>query len=84
MTGSGVHSFRFEAVYDCPVSHMLAITREFDLLATWNKMALDPAILGEPSIFANIVYTGALCRDGSVHNLLLDCISDSPGRVITW
>ena len=24
-TGSGVHSFRFEANYDCPVSHMLAV-----------------------------------------------------------
>ena len=62
--GSGVHSFRFEATYDCPLSHMLALTREFDLLGTWNRMALDPAILGEPSLFANIVYTGArhLCR----------------------
>ena len=54
-----MHSFRFEATYDCPLSHMLALTREFDLLGTWNRMALDPAILAEPSIFANIVYTGA-------------------------
>jgi hypothetical protein len=71
VAGSGVHSFRFEATYDCPLSHMLALTREFDLLGTWNRMALDPAILAEPSIFDNIVYTGAAGM------LFITCV---PGR----
>lgn len=72
--GSGVHSFRFEATYDCPLSHMLALTREFDLLGTWNRMALDPAILGEPSIFANIVYTGARsCRRRAHRRAVAGC-----------
>jgi hypothetical protein len=62
-----VHSFRFEATYDCPLSHMLALTREFDLLGTWNRMALDPDILAEPSIFANIVYTGVCFRRPCAH-----------------
>ena len=78
--GSGVHSFRFEATYECPLSHMLALTREFDLLGTWNRMALDPAILAEPSIFANIVYTGRHLRQSHAHRLACSFA----GRVPKW
>lgn len=55
--GDAKHSFRFEAIYDCPVSHLMAITREFDLLSTWNKYSKESAILAEPSTFESVLYT---------------------------
>ena len=34
------------------------LTREFDLLGSWNRLALDPCILAEPSLLTSVVYTG--------------------------
>ena len=35
-----------------------------DLLGTWNRLALDPKILAEPSVFQGVVYT-VRARDDS-------------------
>ena len=56
--GSTIHSFRFEAAFDCPADQLLAVAREFDLMAAWNRLSLDPTILAEPSIFTSVVYAG--------------------------
>ena len=54
-----MHSFKFEAVFDAPVEHMLALAREFDLTSSWNKYTLDSTILHEESIFETLVYAAA-------------------------
>ena len=54
-----MHSFKFEAVFDAPVEHMLALAREFDLTSSWNKYTLDSTILHEESIFETVVYAAA-------------------------
>ncbi len=63
LTGSTVHSFRFEAVYDCGVSHLLSISREFDLMASWNRFVLNPCVLHEPTTFSSVLVSPstALC-----------------------
>lgn len=53
-SGSSVHSFRFEAAFDCPADHLTAVAREFDLMSSWNGLSLDSAILAEPSIFTSV------------------------------
>ena len=55
---TSIHSFRFEATFDCPADHLSAVAREFDLMSTWNKLSLDPTILCEPSIYTSVVYAG--------------------------
>lgn len=55
--GDVSHSFRFEAIYDSPVSHLMAMNREFDLLSSWNKYSKDSAILAEIPPFQSVVYT---------------------------
>ena len=57
--GTSVHSFKFEAVFDAPVEHLLALAREFDLTSSWNKYTLDSTILHEESIFETVVYAAA-------------------------
>ena len=37
MAGSSIHSFRFEAAFDCGVDQLFAVAREFDLMSSWNK-----------------------------------------------
>ena len=49
-----MHSFRFEAAFDCPADHLMAVAREFDLMSSWNRLSLDSAILAEPSIFTSV------------------------------
>ncbi len=79
-----MHSFRFEATYDCPVSHLLAITREFDLLGTWNRMALDPAILAELSNFTTVNYVGAAMEIYALsRNSVANCCW-APGTAWRW
>lgn len=63
--GSSVHSFRFEAIYDCGVSHLLSISREFDLMASWNRFVLNPCVLQEPTLFSSLLVSPSL-RDGSI------------------
>ena len=59
--GSTVHSFRFEAVYTCGVSHLLSISREFDLMASWNRFVLNPCVLcePEPTPFSSLLVSGS-------------------------
>jgi len=42
--GSTIHSFRFEAAFDCQVEQLMAIAREFDLMSHWNKCAYINAV----------------------------------------
>ena len=54
-----MHSFRFEAVYECGVSHLLSISREFDLMASWNRFVLNPCVLHEPTPFSSLLVSQA-------------------------
>ncbi|KAK9818228.1 hypothetical protein WJX72_009079 [[Myrmecia] bisecta] len=57
--GTKVHSLKFEATFDCPLSHLLALAREFDLTSTWNRYVLDSTVIHEPSIFESFIYAAA-------------------------
>ncbi len=59
--GSSVHSFRFEAIYDCGVSHLLSISREFDLMASWNRFVLNPCVLQEPTLCSSLLVSRCPC-----------------------
>ena len=62
IAGSSVHSFRFEATYDCGVAHLLSISREFDLMASWNRFVLNPCVLQEPTLFSSLLVCRPACR----------------------
>ena len=71
--GSLVHSVLLSGVVDAPTGHVLAIAREFDLVASWNNFLLDTTILETTSLLSVVVYAGLWVppplsnRDFAVH-----------------
>ena len=59
--GSTIHSFRFEAAFDCQVAQLMALAREFDLMSHWNKCAtrILPYEAGVPPALYSFMRTEA-------------------------
>lgn len=54
--GTSVHSLRFHTQLRHDVQSCLSLVREWDLITSWNHLALDPCVLDAPSTFLCYAY----------------------------
>lgn len=47
-----------QATLNCPLELLLSLAAEYDLMSSWNKYALDPTVLAEPTFWEKYVYSG--------------------------
>ncbi|GLC46176.1 hypothetical protein PLESTB_001197800 [Pleodorina starrii] len=68
LPGSSVHAFRARCTLEHPVEQLLALTREVDLVPSWNKYCTTASVLREMSVTDVVVYM-ALWVPWPFHNV---------------